>query len=572
MAGVRLPTVHYVTFACDYDGTLASGGRVPDPVVEALRRVSSSGRRLVLVTGREMDDLERVFHHLDLFDRVVAENGGVLYDPATRDRRRLAGPPPEAFVQALRARGVEDLSVGEVVVATRQPHDAAVLETIKQLGLEREIVFNEDAVMVLPSGVNKATGLEAALGELGVSVRNVVAIGNAENDHSFLERSALGVAVADAVPALRERADHVTSGGGGRGVMELIRQLLDDGLEVIDRGVPRRQLEIGVGADDEPVTIDAYRSTVLVMGASGSGKSTLTTGLLEILTESGFQYCLVDPEGDYDELEPAVTIGGPRAVPSAGDVLQLLGNAGANVVVNLLGVRLDERPGTFAHLLGHLESLRGETGRPQWLVIDEAHHLMPPEVSGGFESIPRDTDGVLMVTVHPELMAVDALRAVDVVISTAVEAEAALAAFAERAGVDAPSLPDDTHDRPVLWVPGDDEATRFTPRPPTTSRRRHLRKYAEGDLADRAFVFIGPDNRLSLRAHNLVTFAQMARGVDQETWRFHLERGDYERWFRDTIKDDDLARAATEAAETAADDGGLEAVIDAIERRYTLPA
>jgi phosphoglycolate phosphatase (TIGR01487 family) len=564
--------VHYVALACDYDGTLATEGRVPDHVVDALRRVSSSGRKLILVTGRQIDELETVFDHLDLFDRVVAENGGVLYDPSTKDQRTLAEAPPEDFIEALRARGVDDMSVGEVVVATWEPHDAAALDAIKELGLEREIIFNKGAVMVLPSGVNKATGLEAALDELGMSARNVVGVGDAENDHAFLELAALGVAVANAIPALRDRADAVTDAERGDGVVELIEWLLDDDLEELDRGVTRHQLEIGRHGDDDPVWIDAYRSTVLVMGASGSGKSTLTTGLLELLTQRGFQFCLIDPEGDYDELEPAVTIGGPKRAPTTRDVVELLADARINVVVNLLGVRLDERPGEFGHLLGHLESLRADTGRPHWLVIDEAHHLMPPEVSGAFEPMPQDTDGVLMVTVHPELMAPEALRAVDIVISTAKQADEALAAFAERAGVPAPMLPDDPDDRPVVWKPGQERAVRFSPPPPTTSRRRHLRKYAEGDLADRSFVFVGPEDRLSLRAHNLVTFAQMARGVDDDTWRFHLERGDFERWFRDTIKDDDLAEAAVRAAEAEDPWKSRDAVLEAIEDRYTLPA
>ena len=50
------------------------------------------------------------------------------------------------------------------------------------------MIFNKGAVMILPSGVNKATGLAAALEELGLSPHNVVGVGDAENDHAFLER------------------------------------------------------------------------------------------------------------------------------------------------------------------------------------------------------------------------------------------------------------------------------------------------------------------------------------------------------------------------------------------------
>ena len=82
--------MRFLALATDYDNTLAEGGSVPDDVWEALRRLRDSGRRLVLVTGRELDDLLRICARLDLFDRVVVENGGVVYRPATAERRLLA--------------------------------------------------------------------------------------------------------------------------------------------------------------------------------------------------------------------------------------------------------------------------------------------------------------------------------------------------------------------------------------------------------------------------------------------------------------------------------------------------
>jgi hydroxymethylpyrimidine pyrophosphatase-like HAD family hydrolase len=177
--------MRYHALACDYDGTIATGGRVDEATAAALQRLRASGRKLILVTGRRLDDLERVFPDLGQFDAVVAENGALLYMPADRDARVLAEPPPEAFLQALRARGVEPLAAGRVVVGTWRPNETVVLEVIRTLGLELQLIFNKGAVMVLPSGVNKATGLERALGELGLSPRNAVGVGDAENDHAF---------------------------------------------------------------------------------------------------------------------------------------------------------------------------------------------------------------------------------------------------------------------------------------------------------------------------------------------------------------------------------------------------
>jgi len=229
------PARRYLALACDFDGTLAHDGVVENAVIEALVRCRSTGRKLLMVTGRELADLRTTFSRPDLFEQIVAENGATLYRPATGDERALAEPPSRTFVNALRERGVNPLATGRVIVATRTPHETTVLETIRDLGLELQVIFNKGAVMVLPSGLNKASGLAAALAELGIAPHSVVAVGDAENDHALLEFAGLGVAVANAVPTLSERADLVTAGRNGAGVIELIDRIIDNDLADIRR-------------------------------------------------------------------------------------------------------------------------------------------------------------------------------------------------------------------------------------------------------------------------------------------------------------------------------------------------
>jgi len=231
-------SLRFLALAVDYDGTLAHHGRVDERTIEALRRVRASGRGLVMVTGREMPSLVRTFAHTELFDLVVAENGGLLYDPATGRERALADPPPARLVEALRARGVQPLSVGRVVVATFEPHEMVALEVIHALGLGHKVVFNKHAVMLLPPGVDKASGLRAGLGLLGLEPAAVGGIGDAENDHALLQVCGFGVAVANALPALKERADYVTAGERGAGVAELVDLLVADDLRSLRRREP----------------------------------------------------------------------------------------------------------------------------------------------------------------------------------------------------------------------------------------------------------------------------------------------------------------------------------------------
>ena len=231
LATPRREHFDFRALATDYDGTIASRGSVDDRTLAALERLRAAGRKLILVTGRELSDLRSVFDRLDLFDWIVAENGAVLFKPGTCREVVIAERAAPELVKLLVARGVQPLSVGHAIVATREPHESTVLEVIKALGLEMQVIFNKGAVMVLPSGVNKATGLLAGLRELQLDAESTVAVGDAENDHALLDLCGCSVAVANALPAVKERADFVTRGTHGAGVAELIDLWLADGLD-----------------------------------------------------------------------------------------------------------------------------------------------------------------------------------------------------------------------------------------------------------------------------------------------------------------------------------------------------
>src|SRR5437868_14559556 len=173
--------------ACDYDGTLAHDGFLDDATAGALDRFRDGGGRLLMVTGRELPDLQSVCQVLDKFEWVVAENGALLYRPADNFSKLLCAPASTELAKKLAEAGVEPLSVGRAIIATREPHQVLAVELIKQLGLELQIIFNKGAVMILPTGVNKATGLSAALKRMKVAPAHVVGVGDAENDHAFLE-------------------------------------------------------------------------------------------------------------------------------------------------------------------------------------------------------------------------------------------------------------------------------------------------------------------------------------------------------------------------------------------------
>jgi hypothetical protein len=532
---------------------------------------------VILVTGRELDDLLRVFPEPELFDRIVAENGALLYRPATRERKPLGEPPPQMLVDELRARDVP-VSVGASILATVEPYETTVLQAIRDLGLEHQMIFNKGSVMILPPGVNKGTGLRAALDELGLSLHNAVGIGDAENDHAFLSVCECAVAVFDALPTLKERADFVTAGGEGVGVVELVDMLLTDDLRELEPRLTRQDIVLGTTDDGHEVRLKAYGASLLIAGPSGSGKSTITLGMLERLVERGYQFCLIDPEGDHGEFEAAATLGSTTGAPTPDEVLQVLQSPSQSVVVSLTGVSLQDRPGVLTGLLPRLQELRARTGRPHWIIVDEAHHVLPAVRGAAPQTVPQQLDGLALITLEPHRVARAALRHVDVVVAVGEQLSETFADFATVVGIQPPALPQEPAEPGTVraWALRSGEIPfRVHVLEPRTELLRHRRKYAEGDVGEgRSFYFRGPEGKLKLRAQNLMLFLQMAEGVDDETWTYHLRNGDYSRWFREMLKDPELAEeAARYERDTAlSPQESRRRIAEAVLERYTAPA
>jgi hydroxymethylpyrimidine pyrophosphatase-like HAD family hydrolase len=230
--------MRYDALATDYDGTIAHDGIVDQATVDALFRARDAGLRVVLVTGRELSDLFNTFAHSSVFEMIVAENGAVLYDPTTAAVRSIASPPPPSLLERLAQENVP-VSVGHSIVATVEPYEHQVLAAIRDLGLEWHVIFNKGSVMALPADITKASGLAAALATLRLEPARVIGVGDAENDQAFLRACGLAVAVANALPSVKEIAHLVTDGARGAGVAELIARILSDGLGLHSQATPR---------------------------------------------------------------------------------------------------------------------------------------------------------------------------------------------------------------------------------------------------------------------------------------------------------------------------------------------
>jgi hypothetical protein len=377
---------------------------------------------------------------------------------------------------------------------------------------------------------------------------------------------------------LKDRADLVTAADHGRGVVELIDRLIRDDLADLGARLTRHNVLLGTDHNDEPLYLQPHIESVMVAGTSGGGKSTLTTGVLERCVEHGYQICILDPEGDYEHFEQAVVLGTSDNPPAVTEVLAVLDDPRQSATVNLLALRINERPGFIAELFPQLLRLRSTTGRPHWLVIDEAHHLFPTDWSPTKDFVPEVLYGMILITVHPESVAVPLLKTVNTIAAIGSHPDETIRRFSESIGRPPPA-PAGTRLEPgegLRWrVDSGTTPAWFRSAPPRQKLRRHLRKYAEGKLGeDRSFYFRGLDNRLNLRAANLASFMEIGSGLDDDTWLHHLRNGDYSRWMATAIKDEDLAAevAEVEQANDISADESRNRIREAIDRRYTLPA
>lgn len=571
---------YYRAVAVDYDGTLTTSGRPSGDVLAAIAETRADGRRVVLVTGRILAELRSVFPGAaGHFDAIVAENGAVA---ARAGRTRLlAAPVPGELAAALAARGV-GFRRGEVLLACDRADEPAVLAAVRELGLECQLVSNRDALMVLPAGVTKGSGLAEALAELGISPHNAAAVGDAENDHSLLAAAELGVAVGNAVPSLKAEADMVFSQPDGCGVASFLRGLVIAGRVRVH---PRRwQIRLGTAAAGAPVRIPASQLNVLIAGVPQRGKSYVAGLIAEQLIRLGYCVVVFDPEGDHVGLGqlPGVHVAGDGGqLPSPAGLARFVKHLPAGVVVDLSGSRAVDLLEYVRAAQRELEALRTASGLPHWIVIDEAQVPLARDGNDGMFFEPAAT-GYCLVTHRADDLRPEALLAVDVVIGLPGGAgdsqiagllaaagalpNSAAAALARQAGPGRAVLVD--RSRPA-------DAVVFTVGERETAHMRHWHKYSAGRLpACRRFYFrSGQDTATGATAGSITELEHELRACDDEVIAHHAGHADLSRWIGEVLGDPPLA-GAVEQIETAVRAGTASIteartrLIDAIHRRY----
>jgi hydroxymethylpyrimidine pyrophosphatase-like HAD family hydrolase len=546
--------VFFKALACDYDGTLAFEDRIPPVVREALERARQAGLRLLLVTGRTFFELTRVCDCLELFDAVVAENGAVLYYPGSAMIRDQGPAVPGRLLAELDRRGIY-YQVGRVILGAARGDEGVLLEVLAAAGVTRDLIYNRAALMLLPAGVSKGTGVQHALRVLGLSPHDVLALGDAENDLPLFDACGFSACPGDSLQAIQERVDWVFPGVHGAGIAAAItEQILPDRLTVQDS--PRHRISIGwVATTSGPVTIPTRGVNVLIHGDPHSGKSWLAGSLVERLVAARYSVCVIDPEGDYRVLAhlPGVTWTEVRA---PGDVHRALDghvrDPAASTILDLSTLPHAAKIAVIERACRQIREIRRSTGRPHWTLIDEAHYSLHEEGIAA-DTLDVADRGFCFVTYRPSWLRDTFIQAVDIFVlarTTGSEELAFLAStlpavVSEGAGISEAlgRLPRGE----FLLVQRNrgqrTSAVTFVAAPRQTVHVRHQAKYVDSCVPPgREFRFRGPDGRVQASADSLHSFRRVVATAPDDVLAHHAGHGDFSRWVRDVFADAELAR------------------------------
>jgi hydroxymethylpyrimidine pyrophosphatase-like HAD family hydrolase len=569
----------YRALALDFDGTLSPDRQLGADVATAIQQVRAAGCRVLLVTGRILDELRREVPDIDQhFDALVAENGAVLSGPG--GLHRLARPVEPELSAALQAAGVPHQR-GEVLLACDARDHARVVAEITRLGLDAQVVRNRGALMVLPGGVSKGTGVLHALSHLGISFHSALAIGDAENDLALLASCELGVAVADAVGSLKQHADIVLDQPDGAGVLSFLRGPIVEGVERVHSA--HRRIDLGVAPDGSQVAIPASRVSVLVVGGSNRGKSFVAGLLAEQLIEQAYSVLVIDPEGDHiglGDLPGAVVLGGTRPMLEPAAVMRIVDHRFGSVILDLSQLSHEAAATYAARLAPMIEAHRASNGSPHWVVVDEAQSQV--RLGGPWHALLGSAHrGICLVTYQPAGLPPEAVASVDaVVVVGELDAGAGdvLAHVGAEQGIDAPATtPAAAHLRAteaLLVYQG--TWTVCSLRPRATPHVRHMHKDVHSDLPlEHRFYFDrGWGSPTGMVAANLGAFRQLLTVCDASTLAHHLRGADFSRWVEGVIADAELAAALREVEERGGAPEGIsvdearKAVLAAINSRY----
>jgi hypothetical protein len=500
------------------------------------------------LTGRRYETVS-LGRLAELFSGIVWENGAVLSHTASGETYLPFGQLDPRLLKAIEEAGIP-FERGLAIAATWTPHDQALWRILSSQGSSTSLEYNKSAVMVLPPGATKGSGLERLLALCGLSPRNLAAFGDAENDLSMMTLAEVAVAVADAVPAVIETADVIATAPGPEGVLEILKQYPLGG-KFLDIPLKReRPILLGQTESGTAIHIPAARLAGLnlgVFGNSATGKSWMVGLLAEGLHHEDYQLLLIDPEGDFRGLRVLprfASISGDRAtLPSPSAVVSLIEEGGVSLVLDLSQYPVTLRSHYVAELMRALRPVRERKFRPHWIVLDEAQEFLFE--GGEVTSLLRpvlEVGGWAFVSYRPDRLSESVLaslhhllltRTTDNMIGDCLRTHCATCSLK---GASLNQIPMGS----ALLCGGD--IVRMRPAIRRVPHVRHLYKYLDIPLPPgKRFAFRTEKGHLGIEAASLYELSHVIPTLPLESLEYHDRREDFVKWAESTLGDAGLA-------------------------------
>ena len=554
--------MHLKILACNLDSIWNDYTSSIEEIQALLSQIKATGISIILVTHSTLNELSALWPDITIFKAVVAEDGAVIYFPECKRTIIPFGHLDPLLLQRLEQQGIP-LTRGKATARTLLPYDAEVLDVLRIFGGGALIEYSHNLVMIQPTGATKGTGLEYVLRELAFSPHNVIVCGGAENDRSLFEIAELSMVFANAPPAIRVLADAVLPYPSHTGLQVLLEYLIAGHIPT-HRTRPQHHLLLGHQPNDAPVHLtppQMLQNNIGIFGDSESGKSWLAGVLVEEMIKQRYQVCVIDPEGDHRglcSLPHTLLVGGSGTqLPSVVDLVELCKHTSMSLVVDLSTYLHAERVSYVVELMHALKLLRHTHGRPHWILVDEIQHFCPFWCDESTQAIVEtmEDQGFGIVSYLPNIISQSALELLNAVLIMHFDRAAKIEALSSYFGMcdTWPIIESQIKDLPQghAWMcfhrplgnMTQVDTTLLCSRPRMVPYMRHLHKYLHAMLPEAVrFYFCDVTGKyLGFTAANLCEFREALYKIPIESLQYHLCRGDFERWIREVISNDDLA-------------------------------
>jgi Cof subfamily protein (haloacid dehalogenase superfamily) len=282
----------YRLLAIDIDGTLINSRHELTPVVRAaLARAGEAGIHVVLATGRRYSHALPLVQSLEIDVPLVTASGALIKDPIDHRTLFKANFEPQALLEALQT--VDRSGFDPVVCAdtfadgfdyylarpeVRTPELAYYLDknpgrgrlwpellsspppgifSVFSTGTHEQMQTVDAALHsalpgklhthvlrppkyvgyfteIAPAGVTKWSAIQRLARDWGIAEDEICAVGDDVNDIPMIRQAGLGVAMGNALPAVKAAADRIAPGHDEDGLAMVVEWLLEEGLGIRD--------------------------------------------------------------------------------------------------------------------------------------------------------------------------------------------------------------------------------------------------------------------------------------------------------------------------------------------------